>query len=479
MMWVTNEHFGKEDCLSLHVFTPNAKGNLPVMVYFHGGGFSLGTANTFGAEYLMDEDVVFVMVNYRLGPFGFLSTLDEVLPGNYGLKDQSLSLKWVQENIRKFGGNPSSVTIIGNSAGGASVNYQMMSPLSSGLFHAAIAQSGSSLNPWARSTNPKEMAKRFGKILNCSFQTSQIYKDCLMKKSTKEILNAMEYLVQWGYDPFTPFGPVIEPNLPGAFLTEEPEVLMETGRFNQVPVLTGIDEDEGILMHASFILNDPQLLKEFNNEFERVYPITLELDEVYTNLSSSAQIEMSRKIREYYFKNKIITEDDPETTQQLINVFSDRFFNHHVKKAAILMAKHVPVYLYIFAHNRGDYVVNKFFGIDKNYGVSHGDEVSFLFADSFNLAPDFVKGSVAEQVSKDFVKLWVSFAKDKSPTAVWGSQDQWTPVSDAQIEGMQPVRYYRIDAETSFIQEPFTERIEFWEQLFRQAYESAGSRDEL
>ncbi|CAG7837972.1 unnamed protein product [Allacma fusca] len=470
MMWVTYELLGKEDCLSLHVFTPNIKGNFPTIVYFHAGGFSLGTANTFGAEYFMDEDVVVVMVNYRLGPFGFLSTLDEVLPGNYGLKDQQLSLRWVQENVRRFGGDPTSVTIMGNSAGGASVNYQMMSPLSKDLFHGAIAQSGSSLNPWARSTNPREMSKRFGKILNCPFENSQIYRDCLMQKSTKDILSAIKHLEQWSYDPFTPFGPVVEPDLPGAFLTEEPAVLMETGRFNQVPLIAGVDEDEGILMHASFIFSKPELLDEFNRDWKRVYPITLMLDEVYTNFDAETQIELSEKIRQYYFNNTDVTEDDSEIKQKFINVFSDRFFFHGIRKAAILMGKHVPVYLYMFAHNRGDYSVTKFFGIDENYGVSHGDEVSFQFANSFNLAPEFVRGSVAEQVSKNFVKLWTSFAREKFPAALWGSDQGWMALTKPEIEGKQPIRYYRIDADTSLVEESFTKRMEFWEELLKEEH---------
>lgn len=98
----------------------------------------------------MTEDIVLVTINYRLGVLGFLRLNDPTLEvtGNAGLKDQLLALKWVQQNIKFFGGDPNNVTISGTSAGSASVNYHILSPASRGLFHRAILQSGSVLNPW-------------------------------------------------------------------------------------------------------------------------------------------------------------------------------------------------------------------------------------------------------------------------------------------------------------------------------------------
>ena len=105
-----------------------------VIVFIHGGAFQFGTGFGHGPHYLFDgdEDLVFVTINYRLGPFGFASTGDDALPGNNGLKDQVAALKWVQRNVAAFGGNPGSVTIAGMSAGGASVHYHMLSTLSRG-----------------------------------------------------------------------------------------------------------------------------------------------------------------------------------------------------------------------------------------------------------------------------------------------------------------------------------------------------------
>ena len=115
---------GQEDCLLLNVYVPTTgidQGeNVPVMVWIHGGAFvsGSGTFGDFGPQYFMDRGVVMVTVNYRLGPFGFLSSATEELPGNLGLWDQSLALHWVKDNIHHFGGDSDQITLFGESAGG-------------------------------------------------------------------------------------------------------------------------------------------------------------------------------------------------------------------------------------------------------------------------------------------------------------------------------------------------------------------------
>ncbi|CAG7728483.1 unnamed protein product, partial [Allacma fusca] len=113
---------GDEDCLNLNVSVPkvNFKQLLPVMVFIHGGAFQEGTGSIYKPDYLMDEDVVYVNPNYRLGVLGFLNTGDTVIRGNMGLKDQALALRWIKDNIQAFGGDPNNITIFGQSAGGAS-----------------------------------------------------------------------------------------------------------------------------------------------------------------------------------------------------------------------------------------------------------------------------------------------------------------------------------------------------------------------
>ena len=126
---------GDEDCLFLNIYTPGLTGSRPVMVYIHGGAFIGGSGEswTYGPSYFMHENVVIVTINYRLGILGFLSTGDAAAQGNYGLKDQAESFRWVKKNIAAFGGNPDDVTIFGESAGSASVNYQILSRGSTGV----------------------------------------------------------------------------------------------------------------------------------------------------------------------------------------------------------------------------------------------------------------------------------------------------------------------------------------------------------
>ena len=152
---------GSEDCLYLNIWAPAWKPDqvpsgskrLPVMVWIHGGGNSLGHGGTpiyNGSAQVISQDVVFVAINYRLGPFGWFThpalrqenNSQEDSSGNYGTLDIIQSLRWVQENISEFGGDPNNVTIYGESAGAMNVLTMMASPLAKGLYHRAISQSG-------------------------------------------------------------------------------------------------------------------------------------------------------------------------------------------------------------------------------------------------------------------------------------------------------------------------------------------------
>jgi len=140
-----------EDCLYLNVTAPKNATGLPVMVWFHGGSFTILTGNTKGynnIDALTTKDVVLVTVVHRLGPFGYLAHTDLAEEseyggsGNYGQMDLTAALKWIKANIRSFGGNPDNVTIFGQSGGGAKTASLMMSPLAKGLFHKAIIMAG-------------------------------------------------------------------------------------------------------------------------------------------------------------------------------------------------------------------------------------------------------------------------------------------------------------------------------------------------
>ncbi|XP_015472384.1 bile salt-activated lipase-like [Parus major] len=164
---------GSEDCLYLNIWVPQGRRQistkLPVMVYIYGGAFLVGGSQgaNFLDNYLYDGEeiavrgnVIVVTINYRLGPLGFLSTGDENLPGNYGLKDQHMAIAWVKRNIKAFGGDPDNITIFGESAGAASVSLQTLSPKNKGLFKRAISQSGVGVCSWAIQRDPLVWAKK-------------------------------------------------------------------------------------------------------------------------------------------------------------------------------------------------------------------------------------------------------------------------------------------------------------------------------
>ncbi|KAG8221943.1 hypothetical protein J437_LFUL007784, partial [Ladona fulva] len=171
----------------------------PVIVLFHPGAWFAGSgqSNLAGPQYLLDEDVVFVSINQRLGAFGFLSTGDSESPGNYALKDQQLALQWVRDNAQHFGGDPNSVTLFGSTSGGASAQYHMLSPQSAGLFHRVIAASGSCLCSWALNKDPLTLAKRQAALLDCPHDentTSKEIMDCIKTKDTAEISKSFRRL---------------------------------------------------------------------------------------------------------------------------------------------------------------------------------------------------------------------------------------------------------------------------------------------
>lgn len=226
--------------------------SLPVIVYIHEGGFFSGSIHTLfrGPHYFMDtQQVIMVLMTYRLGVLGFLSTGDEASPGNFGLKDQTLALKWIKRNIKAFGGDPDSITIMGASAGGASVHMHMMSPLSEGLFNRAIAMSGLGTAPYNEPTiNPLALAKRQAEVVGIEnidrLSTTELI-DKLRDIDVSVLVNSIDELKLWSVDPITLYRPVIEPKAAGAFMFEHPAAIWTRGAFKQVPWMTGIVPNEG------------------------------------------------------------------------------------------------------------------------------------------------------------------------------------------------------------------------------------------
>lgn len=238
-MWSTEyiiEDTGySEDCLSLNVWTNGGEtADKPVIVYIHGGGYTSGgsSCEVYNGEYIASQDVVFVSVNYRVGLLGFmahpaLSEEQDGHSGNYGFMDQIQALKWVQENIAKFGGNPENVTIMGQSAGSMSVNALLQSPLAAGLFSKAVTESGNTLN-MAHDTLEAREAK---------------YAE-LFEGKTLEELRAMPV------DELIAIDNTANSCIDNYVITAPYRDALAEGEVNDVPVMTGMTQDDifGLIM---------------------------------------------------------------------------------------------------------------------------------------------------------------------------------------------------------------------------------------
>lgn len=246
-----------EDCLFLNVWTPatSSTERYPVYVFIHGGAFSSGS----GSEILYDggrmaqEGVIVVTLNYRLGALGFLATrglLEEAgTTGNYGLLDQIQSLRWIQQNIATFGGDPNQITIGGQSAGAYSVTALMLSPLASGLFHQAIIESGSIFSISAFSVlNRGDMEKTLdnGKLF-CDLYGIDDSKDGLadLRKLPGDIFAALSMVKSNQSTVPNAFG--FWPVYDGVVLPKDPVAALKNGEINKVNVLVGYNTNESTL----------------------------------------------------------------------------------------------------------------------------------------------------------------------------------------------------------------------------------------
>lgn len=262
-----------EDCLFISVYTPrkpNEEGPpLPVIYFIHGGGFTFGQSLIYtGGKLIRANDVVVVTVQYRLGTFGFLSTGDDTVSSNNGMKDMVQGLRWVQENIAAFGGDPNQVTIAGESAGGMSVIYLLLSPLARGLFHGAIAMSGTPIIEIAIDRTPQESARRLAKSVHCPEDDNKALVACLKEQSWVNISVAGLGMIMEDFSHFQIVlkgkTPVIEGNVPGAFMPDDPLEIMKHGEIADVPLILGAVQHEGsmALAAAHFMLNSAHLLDD-------------------------------------------------------------------------------------------------------------------------------------------------------------------------------------------------------------------------
>lgn len=298
---------GNEDCLFVNVYTPPLsripETGLSVMVWIHGGAWLSGSNNhlLYGPDYLLNHDVVLVTVNYRVGVLGFMSSETIDCPGNFGLKDQVEALRWVKNHISSFGGNPDSVTIFGESAGGASVSYLLQSEKSRGLFHRAIPQSGTIFNSWSQPLHKgvaQKRALKMAELFNCDNEERDWKRivSCLTLVDGTELTSKTGKLNEWNRYPFFVFQPVVEPKHKDAFLYQRPRDVSLNSL--DIPILTGVTTGEGILSTAA-VLGNENLLTDVKTNFAKRFPLMLS----YDHWDYKKQAEITKAFLGFYLKN--------------------------------------------------------------------------------------------------------------------------------------------------------------------------------
>ncbi|XP_046991019.1 esterase E4-like [Schistocerca americana] len=465
----TNET--SEDCLFLNLYTtklPDSTGNpkRPVMIFLHPGAFYLfrGTSDLFGPQYLLDEDIVLVTLNYRLGALGFLSTGDSVLPGNNGFKDQVMALKWVQQNIASFGGDPDNVTVSGYSAGSASVYLHMLSPMSRGLFHKGIAMSAAVQSIVIK--DPLQQAKKQARMLNCPDTSSEQIVNCLKGKDAIEIAETLPQFFEWGWDPMVVFGVIVEKDFgDGAdrFITVDPTEQLLSGDFAQVPLITGTTKDEFSWIALEILYNG--LAENMTENYETVFPISF----IYER-DTPHSLEVSRELRKFYLQDKPITNDSATGLGQ---AYSDSLVIFPVDRAAKIVAQKssAPVYYYHFMYaGRYSWVYTP--GTETPYGVSHHDDLIYLFYISA-MFPEFVKTDPEYTTVKRMTKMWANFIKHGNPTS---EKTDLVNVDWKTLDLSNPA-YLEIGSDLTMKQGLYyQERMQLWDRLFPLPTSTSGAR---
>ncbi|XP_068938553.1 liver carboxylesterase 1-like isoform X1 [Petaurus breviceps papuanus] len=418
---IRNEAFSmvsSEDCLYLNIYSPSdlaMKTKLPVMVWIHGGGLFMGEASTYdGLALSALENVVVVTIQYRLGILGFFSTGDEHARGNWGYLDQVAALRWVQKNIRNFGGDPSLVTIFGESAGGFSVSALMLSPLTKNLFHRAISQSGVLFMESLFSANIKPAAEKIATFAGCKTTTSATMVHCMRQKTEEEILNITQKLdlfhLDFLGDPTEKFL-FLPAVVDGVFFPRSPQELLAEKQFKDIPYIMGITNHE----FGWFL---PKTLG---------YPISEdELDQgMATELlwHSYPLLKIPKDLTPMVTEEYLGGTDDPVIKKNLfLEMLGDlTFWIPTVMLGRLHRDSGAPTYLYEFQHR------SSVWGNLKSARVKadHGDDIFSVFG-----SPFLRDGSPKEEkkVSRMVMKYWANFARNGNPNGEgllkWPRYDQ-------------------------------------------------------
>ncbi|MEH6912238.1 MAG: carboxylesterase family protein [Oceanicoccus sp.] len=412
-----------EDCLTLSVYAPAIPTRpLPVMVWYHGGGhkFGAGDATNYDGSALAEREVIVVSINYRLGILGFLAhpklTAESAnnSSGNYGTLDQIQALIWVKDNIAAFGGDPNNVLIFGESAGAHSVGQIMASPLSRGLIHKAIAQSGIGTHQYTplRSSggawkSAEEQGVEFASSIGVE-GSDQVLR--LRAMSAEELVVAFEK---------TPhLDALSHPVVDGWVMPKSTAATFAAGEQAQIPFMIGTNADEGTLLGP--LIGSPFVKRSPGPTSPEDYEAMIR--DVYPDEASV--------ILDYY---PVVSNDD--LFDGINTLLGDHLFGMQAWFAANETARHgVPTWLYFFT--RTSPAENQW------AGAYHASEIPFVFNNPFPLFP---VNTFDDALTNQIMTYWTNFAKRGNPNQpgmpAW---PRFQPVDPQEMElgervGMRPV----------------------------------------
>ena len=416
-----------EDCLYLNVWTgaETTDEKRPVMVWIYGGGFGVGMTSTptYDGTNLARKGVVLVSVAYRVGPFGFLAHPELSKEsghgsGAYGIQDQIASLKWVKENIAKFGGNPSNVTIFGESAGGISVSMLTASPMARGLFQRAISESGGSIGP-LRSTLEEAEAQGEAYLKNLGADNIKAARALSAEEIQKDTKGMGD------------FWPVAD----GTTIVANQYELYETGQFNDTPILVGTNSNDGGLF-----VTPPMTSEQFEQMMrERFGDGADAFLEVYPHAT------------------------DDEALQSAKDIFRDSTFAWPTWAWATLQSRNGKnkAFVYYFDHRTPG----------SPEGANHGSEIAYVFGNLGTMGPMGAgSDSPEDRALSDLIQAyWINFAEKGDPN------DEGLPEWPAFDEIEQKVMYF--NEETAARKHPNLDKIMAFDAYFNGLREEAKGEE--
>ncbi|CAH8494807.1 unnamed protein product [Schistosoma turkestanicum] len=525
-----------EDCLYLNIYYPNntrdsSNIRYPVIVHIHGGSYVYGSSHMYPGLALASKGVVVVTFNYRLGPFGFLSTGNHASIGNYGLWDQLLAITWVKQNIEWFHGDPDKITLMGESAGAASVGLHLISPLTREryLFSQAIMMSGSDLSQWAFSDPVKihtryyaiELAQRLGcssvqtnainesqqylrntnlyrSFINKSFKMpfgeSYVKQHLTIPYSVQVDTYALIYCLRYEKTAEQINNIVLElHSLPGApsfvwtpvvdgmsgFFPRTPAKERSLGNFAKIPLLAGVVQDEGSLALEHFLYQLDQqgyVIENFTDNIVRRFIGTLLND---LNVFRHNQTAEELYTRYTWWSN---LDNNTARWKRTVDLVSDMEIKSPLDFIVKYHSTYSPsVYFYEFAYSSPN---DK--QVTPEIGIYHGIELPFLFGFPFmnkstwlalfgenNPLPRCVSDNYVypydTNISEYLLDLWTNFVKYGNPTPQHVKNIKWPSFKKPQEA------YLHIQLNSSIKYHYKSSDMAFWQYRFEELAQSVSA----